>query len=471
VSIDTLGVDAYQLTTLVAHAEAGRLAQQVAMTFFFRKMPKNRGYVVSAGLRSILDHARAMKISSDELDALSRYPLLAAAFARHPEVIRALAELDGFDGEIDALPEGTLAWAGPGLRSDGKPFSINGTPVTLYVPLMQVRTDMVRAKLIETPWLSRINHAAMVASKAARIVDAAAGKPVIEFGGRRTHPAAAIDAAHAAYLAGCIGTSNVAAHLARGIPMFGTMDHFAVQAAEREGVSCSESERAIFASFTRAFPNAAILLVDTYDTERGIENAVLATEGKLTGIRLDSNVTPETVARARQILDGLNAQHVKIWVSDGMTEWRVASMANLADGFGVGENITCSPDAATGIGAVAKIVVNGYGRVTMKVAKGTGKATLPGMLGVYRFSDHDLLTLSSESAPPGGKPLLQPVWRGLAEVANLPSIEESRASVRSQIQALPAELRGLEAPAVPRPIVASDALVAKVEELVKEACP
>src|SRR5581483_1765849 len=157
VSLSTLGLDAYQLTTLVAHADADRLAQRVVMSFFFRKLPAARNYVVFCGLRSIVEHARQMRFEPDELRTLT----------------------------------------GHALSSDGKPISIFGAPLKIYTPMLQVRTDMMRAKLIETPWLCRINHMSMVASKAARVVGAAAGKPVLEFGTRRTHPAAAIDAAYA----------------------------------------------------------------------------------------------------------------------------------------------------------------------------------------------------------------------------------------------------------------------------------
>jgi nicotinate phosphoribosyltransferase len=382
-----------------------------------------------------------------------------------------LQELDGFVGEIDALPEGTPAFAGPALRSDGKPWHCRGARVTLYTPLVQVRTDLLRAKLIETPWLGRINYMSMVASKAARVVAAAAGKPVLEFGARRTHPAAAIDASYAAYLAGCSATSNVAAMRRYGIPINGTMDHFYVQAAEHAGESPRHSERAAFAGFQRAFPENAFMLVDTYDTEQGIREAVAASDGKLSGVRLDSNVTPATVTRARALLDELGAPHALILVSDGLDEWRVAELSG-ADGFGLGENISCSPDAATGIGAVAKLTVNGYGKVTMKLARGTGKATLPGRLQVYRFGDHDLIALESEAAPSGGRALLEPVWRGCNAVA-LPSLNQSRERARAEIARLPAPLRALETPAPEAPplwpLLASDGLVAMVERLVQDA--
>jgi nicotinate phosphoribosyltransferase len=468
-SLQTLTVDAYQLTTLMAHADAGRLAHQLTMAFFFRKLPRGRNYVVYAGARQLLEHAVAMRIDPAEVEALLAHPLFGPVLRDRPEVVAALRATSGFEGDIDGLREGTLAFAGPARRTDGSPLTAAGTRVNIYTPLLQVRTDMVRAKLIETPWLGRINHMSMVASKAARIVDAAAGKPVLEFGARRTHPEAALDASYAAYLAGCAASSNVAAWLRWGVPASGTMDHFLVQAAERPGADCAASEREAFAGFAHVFPAASTLLVDTYDTERGIRQAVAATGGQFTGIRLDSNVTPESCARARQLLDELGAPHAKVFVSDGLDETRVRALSQVADGFGVGENITCSPDSPVGVGAVAKVVINGYGKVTMKISRGSGKATLPGRLQVHRYGDHDLVAVEGEAVPSGGRPLLEPLWRGGKQVAELPPLDESRAHVRRQIESLPAPLRALELAAEPWPLVASDGLCDKIAALVKEA--
>src|SRR5262249_8983173 len=121
-SLDTLAVDAYQLTTLLAHADAGRLTHRVSMGFFFRKLPARRNYVVFYGLRWILEQAAQQSLAPDELDAISSHPTLGPALAARPAVLDALRALRGFCGDIDALPEGTLAFAGPGLRSDGRPL-------------------------------------------------------------------------------------------------------------------------------------------------------------------------------------------------------------------------------------------------------------------------------------------------------------------------------------------------------------
>jgi nicotinate phosphoribosyltransferase len=254
-----------------------------------------------------------------------------------------------------------------------------------------------------------------------------------------------------------------------GVPAVGTMDHFAIQASERPGRPSREAEAQMFAAFFRAFPQSAYMLVDTYDTDRGLREAVLATGSGLTGVRLDSNVTRDSLARARRILDEAGAPGAKIFCSDGLDEWRVRDLAAHADGFGVGENISCSPDAAAGVGAVAKLVVNGYGKVTMKFARGSGKTTLPGALQVYRFDDHDVIALANEPAPQGGRALLRPVWRGGSPVENLPPLERARAYVRAQIEALPPPLRALEPSPVGWKLVASDRLVAEIDRVHQEA--
>ncbi len=478
-SLDALSIDVYQLTTLIAHAASGRLTDDsLSMSFFFRKLPKQRNYVVTAGLRSIVEYCHSLRFTSAELATLDSHPILGPALTTPfgKQVRAALAAIDGFEGDIDALPEGTLAFAGPALREDGTPLVVAGVPLTAYTPLLQVRTSLPLCKLIETPWLSRLNHLSMVASKASRVVTAAEHdgvlRPVIDFGQRRTHPHAAIDAAYAAYLAGCSATSNLAATHRYGIPSVGTMDHFAIQACERLQTPVSETESSFFRRFCELFPGHATLLVDTYDTFRGIENAVRATDGKLTGVRLDSGVTVEAVKRARKLLTDLGAPHAKLFLSDGLDEFRVRELATAGgDGFGVGENISCSPDAATGIGAVGKLVQNASGKLTMKLARGSGKATLPGRLQVYRFSDHDLLTLHDEPPPPEGRPLLQPLWRGKRLLNSLPSPSATRDYVQQQRAALPSHLRKLEiaqsgSAESPWPIKVSKRLCLVIDELV-----
>ena len=476
-TLPTLGIDAYQLTTLLTHADEGRLDQEVSMAFFFRRMPKHRAFVVFSGLRRIVEHAAQMSLDDAELDALEHHGAIGPALRNRPEVLARLRALRGFRGSIDAMPEGSLAFAGAASRTDGSALTIGSarTPLSIYTPLLQVRTDMVRAKLLETPWLGYVNHMSMVASKAARVVVAAAGKSVMEFGQRRTHPAAALDATWAAWVAGIQSSSNVAAFARWGITTTGTMDHFAIQAAEHPGKTRAGTEREFFAAYARTFAGLpTTMLVDTYDTERGIRHAVEACPNDTLGaIRIDSNVTPESMLRARGLLAELGSPSTKIYVSDGLDEHRVAELRELVDGFGVGENIVCSPDSPVGIGCVAKLIVNGYGATTMKVAHGTGKATLPGELQVWRFSDHDVVALAREPSPgAGARPMLAPVWRGDAPVRETTAradLAEARERCATDLAALPAPLRALDTKDAARKLVASDALVREVERLVGEA--
>ena len=474
-TLPTLGIDAYQLTTLLTHADEGRLDHEVSMAFFFRRMPKQRGFVVFSGLRRIVEHAAQMSLDDNELDTLQHHAAIGPALRKRPEVVERLRALRGFKGSIDAMPEGSVAFAGPASRTDGSPLLFDGVPLQIYTPLLQVTTDLVRAKLLETPWLGYVNHMSMVASKAARIVLASGDRSVMEFGQRRTHPAAALDASWAAWVAGVNATSNVAAFARWGVTTTGTMDHFAIQAAEQPGRSRADTEREFFKAYQRTYEGfPTTMLVDTYDTERGIRHAVEACPNDTLGaIRIDSNVSPTSVLAARKLLAELGSPSTKIYVSDGLDETRIAELRELVDGFGVGENVVCSPDAPVGVGAVAKLTVNGYGATTMKVAHGTGKATLPGELQVWRFADHDVVSLAKEPSPgPAARAMLAPVWRGSAPVKETTAVNDlaaAREQAKNEIAALPAELRALDVVSAKRKLVASDGLVREIERLVGEA--
>ncbi|MCB9797765.1 MAG: nicotinate phosphoribosyltransferase [Alphaproteobacteria bacterium] len=332
-------------------------------------------------------------------------------------------------------------------------------------PYLLVECDLLSAKLIETPLLSIINHMTMVASKAARIVLAAGDKAVLEFGQRRTHPQAAVDAAYAAWVAGVAGTSNVEAYHRYGVRVSGTMDHFAVQAWERPGVPRHETETAFFRAFYEAYPESSVLLVDTYDTfgERtGIRAAVAATEGKLSGVRLDSNLSVENIRRARALLDELGAPQARIAVSGGLDEDAIAELSEApVDLWGIGERMVTSPDAPVGVGAVGKLCVIGD-RPTMKLSRGSAKATLPGLIQAWRHEGRVTLGLRGESLP--GEALLQPVWEGEAALP-LPSLDETRAHAKAELAALSEAERQPRQPLVP----VSDALAELITRIVRSA--
>jgi nicotinate phosphoribosyltransferase len=414
-------IDLYQLTSLVDHHASGRSDQPVTMAFFSRRLPRDprtaapvRGYLLWAGLSRCLDHLADARFSDDAIARLQAHPVLGPALATTPDLIDRLRAWR-FTGRVRAPREGTPLFAGLAVRADGTPLEVAGVRPAAYCPYLVVETDLLSAKLIETPLLSLINHMTMVATKASLVVQAASGLPgeraVLEFGQRRTHPEAAVDAALAAYIGGCAATSNVEAHLRHGIPISGTMDHFAIQAWEQDGVPRHTTEHAFFASFSARYPGADVLLVDTYDTfgERtGIRNAVRAAPPGPHGIRIDSALSRENLVRARALLDDLGATHTKIFVSGGMDEHSIRALGEVAvDGYGVGERIVTSPDAPVGVGAVAKLAMLGD-RPTMKLSRGSGKATLPGRLQVWRTPDGDTVGLEGEERD--GIPLLETVW-------------------------------------------------------------
>ena len=462
-------LDLYQLTSLVPHWDSSRGQMPVTMSFFSRRLPQTlggdpaRGYLLWTGLRRCLEWLGQARFEEGRIESLLGHPTLGDALSARPGMVDDLRRWS-FNGLISSPPEGTPIWAGRAEGPDGQLVDIDGVRPAAQTPYLVVQTDLLTAKLIETPLLSIINHMTMVGSKAARVCEAAKDRAVLEFGTRRTHPMAAVDAAYAAYIGGCAGTSNVEAYHRYGIPAMGTMDHFAIQSWEAEGVARHESERAFFEAFYRAYPHGSVLLVDTYDAygpKTGIPAAVAATKGQLAGIRLDSRISVENVKRARAMLDQLGAPQAKIVVSGGMDEHSIAALADApVDAFGVGERIVTSPDAPVGVGAVGKICeVNGL--PSMKLSRGSGKATLPGRVQVFRHEGRDTVACHGEDRP--GTALLMPVWTEHGPEA-LPTPSDVRDYAAQCIAALPPTSR--EARQVNVPI--SEALYALIKDLVEQ---
>lgn len=447
--MSAMPVDLYQLTALVTHHRAGLTAQRVVMTFFSRRLPQSpetgataRGFVLFAGLERCLQWLRDARFEDEALDKLCEEPTLGPALSKHPELLKSLAGWR-FTGEILAPPEGTPIFCGPALRGDGTPLEVEGVRPAAYCPYFVISCDLLTAKLIETPLLSIINHMSMVATKAAVICQVAKGRPVIEFGARRTHPEASVDAAVAAYIGGCVATSNVEAHVRHGVPLSGAHDHFAVQAWEKPGVPRWQTERAFFEAFANTFPERNTLLVDTYDTfgeKTGIHAAVAATGGLGPfGIRIDSNVNSDTLWRARQLLDGFGAIDTRIFVSGGIDERLIASLGDApCDGFGVGENLVLSTDAPAGVGAVAKLTMIG-GNPTTKLSRGSGKAHLPGVVQCWRGPDGDIVGIHGETV--AGTPLLEMVWHNHDGPRPPVSLAKVREHAMASLSALPVDRR------------------------------
>lgn len=427
-SAQGLVTDLYQLTMLQAYLEHGMRAP-ATFELFTRRLPPNRNFLIAAGLDAALDYLEQLRFEASDIDYLESLGRFSAEFLDYLRGFR-------FSGSVDAVPEGT-------------PFFANE-------PLLRVQAPLPEAQLVETRLLNLVQLPTAVASKAARVVAAADGRSVVDFGLRHAHGAdASLAASRAAYIAGVEATSNVAAGQAFGIPVAGTMAHSFVQA--------HDCEREAFRRFMATFPTAA-LLVDTYDVEAGMATVIeLVREAggaAPAAVRLDSGDLAAHARRTRRQLDAAGLTHVQIIASGNLGEHEIARL--VADGapidsFGVGAALAVSEDAPC-LDVVYKLVAyDGRGR--MKLA--AQKTTLPDPKQVFRQFDggvtHDVLGLDGEKA--GGQPLLEPVMRdGRRMPGSRRSLDRIRTHAQRSQAALPARTRSLEPVTPPYRVEISAAL-------------
>jgi len=425
-----LSTDLYQLTMAAGYFHRGFAGHTATCEMFVRRLPKARNFLVALGIDAVLDYLEALRFSEDDIAFLGSLPALAKAMT--PAFCDYLRRFR-FTGEVWAVDEGTIVFENE--------------------PLLRVKAPIIEAQMVETFALSAINHATMIASKAARIVHAAAGRGVVEFGTRRTHPAAAIDAARAAYAVGFAGTSNVEAARRHGIPVLGTAAHMWTMA--------HASEEEAFSAYLQVFPESAILLIDTYDTPRGAERAARVAQGKLKGVRLDSGDLGALARQVRGILDAGGAPQAKIVASGDLNEHSIAALVSAGapiDMFGVGTELVCSVDAPS-LGGVYKLVEIHDGHTRRDIAKfSEGKATYPGPHQVLRIVDanryaRDVIMLEQEDSPTlfGSQKmvvLLSPALRAGARVRAPATLGEIRARVAHGMASLPVALLDLAPRAV-----------------------
>jgi nicotinate phosphoribosyltransferase len=356
---------------------------------------------------------------------------------RAPEgFFESLGELR-FTGDLFAVPEGTALFAGE--------------------PVLTVRAPLMEAQIPETYLLSTIAFQTLVATKAARIVEMAGGRGVVEFGTRRAHsPGAGVLAGRAAYIGGCLGTSNTLAGFRYGIPVYGTAAHSWVLAFPDEMQSFRELQKLL--------GPAAVYLVDTYDTLEGARRA--ASLGRpLWGVRLDSGDLAELSRGVRAILDAAGLREARIMASGDLNEYKISELVRAdapIDAFGVGTELATSADAPT-LGAVYKLVeleVEGRKRYTAKFSE--DKVTLPGAKQIFRYPDHDLIGGTSEGLS-GAEPLLRPVILNGTLAEPLPDARAARAHAAESVKRLPEAYRRLK-DAEPYPVHYSAKLKALLEE-------
>lgn len=412
---DYLGpvTDLYQLTMMAGYHAVGKAAERAVFELFFRRLPQGRSYLVFAGLEQAIGDVLRLAFSRAQAERIRRLPVFAGA---DPAFFEALPSLR-FQGDIWAVPEGTVVFAGE--------------------PLVRVEAALPQAQWVETFLLASLSYPTLVASKAARVVEAAGGRPVYDYGARRAPgPHAGLLAARSSYLAGCAGTSHVEAALRLGIPCTGTMAHSWVQSFA--------DEREAFEAFARIYPESSVLLVDTYDTLAGVRHAA-ALEPPVRAVRLDSGDLLDLSIRSRAILDAAGRTGTKILASGDLDEFTIARLIHEGapiDGFGVGTEMVTSRDAPA-LSLVYKLVeVNGAGCVK----RSAGKKTYPRAKQVHRVRDaqgrfaYDLVARADEAAE--GEPLLVPVVREGVLAGPLPRLDAIRARCEAQRAALPDSLRG-----------------------------
>ncbi|MDR1796516.1 MAG: nicotinate phosphoribosyltransferase [Clostridiales Family XIII bacterium] len=379
----TLLTDFYELTMAGGYLETG-LAHEIAyFDLFFRRVPDGGGFAILAGVEQMVEYLKGLRFEAEDIAFLRAKGGFSEAFLKY---------LEGFEFSCDV-------WAPP-----------EGTPIFPGEPLVTVRGPLLQAQYVESMLLLLINHQSLIATKANRIVRAAQGRAVMEFGTRRAHGStAAILGARAAYIAGCVGTACTVCERDFGITALGTMAHSWVQVFP--------SEYDAFTAYAKLYPDNCTLLVDTYSVlKSGVPNAIRVfkeQKPRKMGIRIDSGDAAYLSKHARAMLDEAGLTDCKIAISNSLDEWLIRDILLQGapiDSFGVGERlITAASDPVFGgVYKMAGIERDGEIVPKMKISENVEKITNPGFKKLYRLFDKgtgrmiaDVITLAHEAAPAG----------------------------------------------------------------------
>jgi len=475
---ETLNTDIYEVRMAAGYALSGMGNRTAVFELFYRQNPFKGGFCVCAGLQQAVEYIENLRLYQSDLDFLRN------ECGMSEEMARLFSENFRFDGDLYAVPEGTVIFPS--------------------IPILKVRAKLPIAQFIETAILSIIGHQTLIATKAARLCLASEGRPIVEFGSRRAHGVeAAYYGARAAYIGGCIGTSNVKAARDFHIPAIGTHSH--------SWVESFPDEIASFREFARLFPDIAVLLVDTYDTlKSGLPNAITiakeleAQDHRLLGIRLDSGDLAFLSKKARKMLDGAGLNYVKIVASNDLDEHIIENLqiqgAHI-DLYGVGTKlITAFPEPA--LGQVYKLTaVEDDGGIIMpriKLSSNVEKITNPGDKRIIRYRDEsglfkaDVLFLEDEPVPRKpfmafdqmfrylhekidprsmpGEDLLVPVYIKGKLVYQFPSLPEIQERAKAQLNSLMDEYKRLLNPDIYR-VFLSKRLFDLKQQLINEYSP
>jgi nicotinate phosphoribosyltransferase len=405
--------DLYELNMAASYLRRG-MDGSATFSLYVRGLPKQRGFLVAAGLEPCLDFLETFSFGDDDLDYLRQI-----GFDE-----RAIADFRGlrFDGEVWAVPEGRVVYS--------------------EEPILEVTASVAVAQVVETYLLNQITLHTTLASKAARYVLAAQGRGLVDFAFRRTHGTeAAMAIARASAIAGFGATSNVEAARRYGLVAAGTMAHSFVEAFRTEAEA--------FRAFAEDHPNRTTFLVDTFDTLNGVRAAIavireLGLGGRL-GIRLDSGDLDALARAARTLLDDAGFPDAQIFASGGLDEYEVHELVQAGapvDAFGIGTQMGVSADAPY-VDSVYKLTEYD-GRAVLKLS--SGKGTAPGRKQTWRGPRGDLMSLRDEPAPPGSRALLEPVMRDGRRLTPSPPLADAAARFVSDLRGVPTKARRLMHP-------------------------
>ncbi|MEM2912025.1 MAG: nicotinate phosphoribosyltransferase [Candidatus Bathyarchaeia archaeon] len=413
--------DLYELTMCASYFDNRKL-EPASFDLFIRKLPPNRSYLLFAGLEQVLHFIERMRFTEEHIKFLKSQGF-------KEDFLEYLRNFK-FTGDVWAVPEGTVVFPNE--------------------PLIRVTAPIIEAQLIETFALNTVNLQTTIATKASRVVYAAKGKPVIEFGLRREHGVdAGMKVARASYIAGCTGTSNVLAGIKYGIPVFGTMAH--------SFVMFFSNEVEAFRAFAKTFPDKSTLLIDTFDNIKGAENAIVVAKEleekgfRLRGVRLDSGDLASISKKVRKMLDENGLSYVQIFASGDLDEYRIDELLRKGakiDSFGVGTKMGTSADRPY-VDIIYKLCEKmsekGEFQPIMKLSE--GKATLPGRKQVFRLKDadgnfiKDVIALEDEKI--NGEPLLVKVVEKGKVAYDFPSLEDMRKRALENLSRLPEKYKRL----------------------------
>ena len=427
-----LTTDLYELTMAAAYFENRLQNTRAIFELFVRRLPHRRSYLVAAGLEQAVDYLSNLRFTNDQIDYLREHPTFKNVSREFFDYLAAFR----FTGDVWAMPEGTIVF---GME-----------------PLVRVTAPIIEAQIVETFLLSTINFQTMIASKASRVVVAAAGGSIIEFGTRRAHGSeAGLFAARAAYIGGCIGTSNVEAGHLFGIPTFGTLAHSFVMSFEDEDEA--------FRAFLKVFPETATVLVDTYDTISAVKRLARDYGHTIPAVRLDSGDLCELSKEVRRVLDAAGMSNTKIFASGDLNEYKIADLISRGakiDSFGVGTELATSFDAPALSGVYKLAGLEDNGQVRMRIKLSQDKATYPGPKQVWRLTDEtgtfrqDNIALENEPNNRTGSwhPLLNKIIQKGQAINPLPPnrearfacLNDARERAGQQLRQLPADLLQLD---------------------------